>query len=795
MIKNKKRNGKGGFFAKRGQTSSGNKTATTYTLELLESRVLLSGDLGGAVQAIPVNSMAIPQQAVVLNVQAVPPGGQQTLSVSEMLAKQASSFSLSSNAASEATTQSTEQIKTVSEILAQSAEIHTQMSNQQSDAGSQSQQTPLIAAPVMNALQNEVALPPAVQQQPINQFSIQQSVVSPEVALPSGSIEETLTSSSIQTPVVAETLAQLASATNQFSQDQTQSVSQILVQAPLTQTTPTSTTTNSIATTNGASNPELPQLSVDTSMPSTAVTVRVGPHGDYTDLQTALNNVSLGTTILLDPGVSYTSPNDLGFILPNKTTGTGWIVIRPDVADSALPAPGTRMTPADSAMMPKIVRGNVNLYAMSAAPGAHNYRIIGVEFMNQMNLDTPYNGAFVNLDGRESNVSAQSNHIILDRAYIHGPSAPGSVGVKFGVLLGGQYQAVIDSTIEGLHSNDGEAKAIAGWDGAGLWLIRNNFLSASGENIMIGGATPIISGLTPSDIEITHNHFYKPLGWRDDQAYASGLNRVVTKNLLELKNAQRVLIDANLFENVWPDGQSGHAIVLTPRGGGSTGSDPWTTVSDITISNNKFLNVANGFGISGGGPTISLNQGGPTQRGGRILIENNLLVGLGGDYASNYTSGNFATIGMGPSDLQIKHNTVASYAGTAMRGTTLIFSYGIPDEGALFPLNHFVMQDNIFAARAYPMMLSAAGNLSTLMPGYLWTNNVFAGPWPTSGGWTQTMMPQGNGNAYPAGENNVGYVNLSGGDYRLSTTSPYKGAASDGKDIGVDWNQFNAANS
>jgi hypothetical protein len=81
------------------------------------------------------------------------------------------------------------------------------------------------------------------------------------------------------------------------------------------------------------------------------------------------------------------------------------------------------------------------------------------------------------------------------------------------------------------------------------------------------------------------------------------------------------------------------------------------------------------------------------------------------------------------------------------------------------------------------------------MPGYIWTNNVFAGPWPTSGGWTAAMMPQGNGNAYPVSLVNVGYTNVAGGDYSLSSISPYKGAASDGKDIGVDWNQFNAANS
>ncbi|HXG90746.1 MAG TPA: hypothetical protein VNN73_00055, partial [Blastocatellia bacterium] len=37
------------------------------------------------------------------------------------------------------------------------------------------------------------------------------------------------------------------------------------------------------------------------------------------------------------------------------------------------------------------------------------------------------------------------------------------------------------------------------------------------------------------------------------------------KNLFELKNARRVLIDANLFENNWVDGQSGFAILFTVR--------------------------------------------------------------------------------------------------------------------------------------------------------------------------------------------------------------------------------------
>ena len=93
------------------------------------------------------------------------------------------------------------------------------------------------------------------------------------------------------------------------------------------------------------------------------------------------------------------------------------------------------------------------------------------------------------------------------------------------------------------------------------------------------------------------------------------------------------------------------------------------------------------------------------------------------------------------------------------------------------------------------MLLSGASDLDTLMPGHVWTNNVFVGPWPTSGGWTPAMMPQGESNAYPNTESSLGYVNVVGGDYRLASTSPYKGAATDGKDIGVDWNQFNIPNS
>src|SRR5579885_1360535 len=448
---------------------------------------------------------------------------------------------------------------------------------------------------------------------------------------------------------------------------------------------------------NAATAPALPKVYVDTTMPTTSITKRVCDSGcDYTNdqLQRALDEATLGTTILLQPGVTYTPLDDRGFLLTNKS-GSGWIIIRPDLPSSSLPPEGTRINPSYSPVLPKLVRSPVGNYAISCLASAHHYRVIGVEIMNPGNADTPrLIGSFVNCDGRETVLADQTHHILFDRVYIHGPSAPGSVGVNKGVVLGGQYQGVIDSHIEDLTFGS-DANAVVGWGGAGPWIIRNNYLSASGENILIGGATPIINGVTPSDIEIRHNYLYKPLKWRDDPAYNSGTYKITTKNLLELKNAARVLIDGNVFENSWPDGQYGHAVLFTPRGGGSTGSDPWTTVVDITLTNNMFRNCANGLALSGGGPTISLDQGGPTARGGRFLIQNNIFIGLGGDYNSNYMSGNFAMIGMGPSDLQIRHNTVVAYAGSTIRGTTFAFSYGVSDEKALFPLMNFVLQDKL----------------------------------------------------------------------------------------------------
>ena len=547
--------------------------------------------------------------------------------------------------------------------------------------------------------------------------------------------------------------------------------------------------------------PELPRAYVDTSMPTTSITKTVCNSGcDYTNdkLQQAIDDAQLGTTILLQQGVTYTPLDDRGFILKNKTTGSGWIIIKPAGAETILPPSGTRLTPSYSSVMPKLVRKYVGVYAMSCDTSAHHYRIIGIELMNPGNVDTAIVGsAFVNCSSvQETSLAMQSHHILFDRVYIHGPSAPQSVGVKFGLVLNGQHEGVIDSTIEDLTFNT-DAITVISWAGAGPFVIKNNTLSSSGENIMFGGADTQIANLVPSDIEIRHNYIYKPLKWRDDPAYNSGTYSIKVKNLYESKNVQRVLIDGNVFENMWPSAQAGFAINLTPRQAQQLSTQPWTVVQDLTITNNIIRNTANGIAISGQDPgDWALKFGGPapvpTLLGGRILVKNNLLVGTGG-YPG---TGIVFQLANGPFDVTIQHNTVA-FRNPNTAGTTLKFTYGAANSDYT-QMQRFTVQDNIFLGQSYPILAAGgctADGLSSVAPGYIWTNSALAGPWPTPVGCASSKLPQGNGNAYPPSETDIGYVNLSlsGGDYHLSSTSPYKNVASDGKDLGVDWAGFDLA--
>src|SRR5438270_7669559 len=89
-------------------------------------------------------------------------------------------------------------------------------------------------------------------------------------------------------------------------------------------------------------------------------------------LQTIINQALPGDTITLQAGATFTG----NFVLPNKA-GTLWITIQSSMM-SSLPPTGQRVNPSYAPFMAKLMSPN-GAYALGAAFGAHNYRIMGLE--------------------------------------------------------------------------------------------------------------------------------------------------------------------------------------------------------------------------------------------------------------------------------------------------------------------------------------------------------------------------------------------------------------------------------
>src|SRR6266513_2605324 len=280
-----------------------------------------------------------------------------------------------------------------------------------------------------------------------------------------------------------------------------------------------------------AAEPALPRVYIDSTYVSpTGKTIAVAAGGN---LQAALVAARPGDVITVAAGATYRGP----FTLPKKP-GAGWITVRTSGPDSSLP-PGTRVTPAHAALMPRLVAASGSV--ITTAAGAHHYRFIGMEV-------SPAPGVFlynlISLASQDGSAAGLPHDIIFERSYLHGDPVKGT---RRGIAFNSGAAAVIDSHLADFKEMGADSQAICGWNGPGPFKIVNNYLEGAGENVMFGGADPSIYGLVPSDIEIRRNHFAKPLTWKVDHPEYAGTAWTV-KNLFELKNAHRVLVEGNLFE-------------------------------------------------------------------------------------------------------------------------------------------------------------------------------------------------------------------------------------------------------
>lgn len=489
------------------------------------------------------------------------------------------------------------------------------------------------------------------------------------------------------------------------------------------------------------------------------------------NLQAAVNAAATATsdtTIVLDAGAAYPQ-----ITLPKKSSATRVTIQTSAVA--SLPA-GVRVGPSQSSLFAKIQATVPGEPAISTVAGANGYSFVGIEVSTNSPSLIIYTLVQFGSGGSDQNSLSQvPTNLSFDRGYIHGfPTQE----VQRGIGLNSANTSITNSYISDVHGKGYDTQAICGWNGPGPYVIVNNYLEGSGENVMFGGSPASIPNLVPSDITFKRNLVVKPLSWYVNDPSFAGIKWTV-KNLFELKNSRRVVVDGNVFENNWTDAQAGRAIVFTPR---PSDSGVWALVEDVQFTNNIVRNVGSGVLILGADEPPA-----PTEtRLRRIRVANNLWENIDGPrFGSN---GFFATVVNKTEDVTIEHNT-------AIQTGNIIGTDYNPNVG-------FVYRDNITRHNEYGIFGSRSdiqinvggiGNpaIEYFFPGSQVVGNVIA---------KEVMSSQWNvAGAYPAGNyfpeslNAIGFVDWTNGNYRLASHSPYLGAAFDGTNPGVDMDALNAA--
>jgi hypothetical protein len=462
-------------------------------------------------------------------------------------------------------------------------------------------------------------------------------------------------------------------------------------------------------------------------------------------VQAAIDAAKPGDTIVLQPGAWYE-----GALILRWKSGDAFITIRSGAPDWALPGEGERVGPQHASQLPKIVGGLAGLPAIMTDLGAHHWRLQNLELVDTW----PYGDILALGDGSYAQQSWGdiAHDLVVDRVYIHGVSGQEQ---KRGIALNSASTTIVNSWIGDIRLTNGDSQAIAGWNGPGPFTIVNNYLEATGENFLLGGSDPPIQGLVPSDIVLRRNTFTKQTWWRW-QGYT-------VKNLIELKNAQRVTIEGNIFENNWNDGQPGHAMMLTPRN--QDGGAPWSVVQQILITNNVFRHVAGVLNILGTDYRYT------TRALTDVTFRNNLVYDLS---AANWGGAAQLILTSGGTNITLDHNTVFT------DGTSVIYADGDQVNGFVFTNN--IMPDNLWGVMGAAES-EGNGTLSRFFPNATFQRNVIIGGQPA-------LYPSNN--YFPASIDQVGFVDP-WNNFRLSTASPYLGSGTDGKAVGADIAAINAA--
>lgn len=402
------------------------------------------------------------------------------------------------------------------------------------------------------------------------------------------------------------------------------------------------------------------------------------------DLQATMDSAPDGATLYLPAGATFTGHFTCNHPLTLSTQGTV-------ITD------GKRANPNESGTL-AILSSPDTSPAYASAPGVGNCNLVGIEIHGSVNYG----------QGNETDLTQLSHDDLVKHVIIH------ATGLKRALNFHGSNMTLIDSYIDGARVLGQDSQAVWVNDGPGPYLIQNNYLEASSENLLFGGDRVRIPNLVPADITITGNTFQKPLAWH-------GVTGYNVKNLLEVKNAQRLTITNNIFDGNWVDAQVGYAIVFTPRD--QYGDNTWAIVSNVDFENNIIRNTSSGVNLLGDDDEF------PSQRTHDITIKNNHFsisrATFGGD-------GRCMQAGRGPQNVTWNQNTCIS------DGTSFIYTYA--GGSTITAIGNASFQNNIFVKNSYGFMSTSGEGtptLTTFYPGGIFTGNVI-------GGASSKLYPTGN---------------------------------------------------
>lgn len=243
------------------------------------------------------------------------------------------------------------------------------------------------------------------------------------------------------------------------------------------------------------------------------------------------------------------------------------------------------------------------------------------------------------------------------------------------------------------------------------------------------------------------------------------------KSWFEIKAGVNLTIEGNLFRSDIPTN-----VAFYPQN--QNGGFPWVEVSNVAFINNRLINAEGCFGV-----TLLSNYGVQQDRSKNYLIHNNLCEGaLPQDIPGQTDGSRMVRAVHHGQNIRITHNTVLN--------TGQVGYVGPPAVPGL------VITDNIVRNGEYgwncesPSGGGGTGGSACYSSATL-TRNVIIDN--RSAAAKAYSLPYPSGNWYPSTDTQVGWVDLSSGNYRLSPSSPYRGQGTNHADPGVDMDQLEAA--